>query len=313
MSAPKDGIGQVLSSERTVVVGVDGSPASQWALQWAADEAVRRDAVLRVVHAGHGRRATRPEDDLEGARILSEATDLATDRQPLVSVRVVRTSEAPGRALVEASALADLLVVGASSKLLSELSLGSVSEHCLRHAACPVVVVSHPLAPGGPDPAAPGQIVVGFDGSPGGDRALRWALAEAVPLGASVLALFGWQYPPVGSLIPGPVEGYRARAREVLETALAHGAQWQPTVTLYAEERFGPPVEVLLGAARSAVLLVIGARDHHDHHALLGSLAHQCARQCPCPLVVVRGMSQQPVDRASDARGGVSSPGPAAR
>lgn len=97
-----------------------------------------------------------------------------------------------------------------------------------------------------------------------------------------------WQYPPVGSHLPGPAEGYPARASEVAAAAVAHGAGWARAVTLEAQDRFGPPAEVLLDAARSADLVVIGARPRDDLHALLGSVLRQCARQCPCPLVVVR-------------------------
>ncbi len=281
------GIGRILSTEQVVAVGVDGSPASQWALHWAADEAVRRGAVLRVVHAGHDHRGAGPGGGWEVTRVLDDAVDRAVARQPLVTVRAAGTDEPPGRALVEASELADLLVVGAGRGLLAELSLGSVSQHCLHAAACPVVVVSHPLP--APRAGVPNPVVVGVDGSPGADRALRWGLHEAEILGATVWALYGWQYPPVGSLIPGPAEGYPARASEIVAAAAAHGAEWAPAVTLEAEDRFGPPAEVLLAAARSAALVVIGARPRHDLHTLLGSVARQCARQCPCPLVVVRG------------------------
>ena len=51
-----------------------------------------------------------------------------------------------GNALVGASQDADLLVVGSRGhSAVAEMLLGSVSHHCVQHAACPVVVV-HPRA-----------------------------------------------------------------------------------------------------------------------------------------------------------------------
>jgi len=279
------GVARIVSAERVVVAGVDGSPAAEWALQWAADEAARRHAVLRVVHAGD-HRFGRPGGS-GGPRVLSEAVDRATARQPLVTVRATWTSEAPALALVEASELAELLVVGVGGGWLAELVLGSVSRYCLRHAACPVAVVSH--RPPAVASAAAGPVVVGVDGSAGADAALRWALDEAPSLGSPVRAMFCWQYPPVGSFLPGPAEGYRARAEEVVARATAKAAAWRPDVGCSVEERFGDPADVLLEAAATASLLVLGSRPPHDLHDLLGSVPEQCSRASACPLVVVRG------------------------
>ncbi|MHB1585456.1 MAG: universal stress protein, partial [Acidimicrobiales bacterium] len=165
------------------------------------------------------------------------------------------------------------------------LALCSVSRHCVRHAACPVAVVSHRP----PAPADRRAVVVGVDGSAGAERALRWALDEASSLEVPVRALFCWQDPPVGGFLPGPVEGYRARAEEVVATATARAAAWRPDVVCRVEACVGAPADVLLEAAATASLLVLGSRPPHDLHDLLGSVAEQCSRASACPLVVVRG------------------------
>lgn len=57
------------------------------------------------------------------------------------SVSVVAFSGFPGRALIEASAKADLVVVGSRGSGLGALILGSVADQVVHHASCPVVVV----------------------------------------------------------------------------------------------------------------------------------------------------------------------------
>jgi len=133
-----------------IVVGVDGSDPGRAALAWAAEEALLRDASLQVLYAY-------PSPSLVGvnppaeyfAAIESEARQLLEDQIEQVPVvakvghvteRVV--AEPAGAALVEASAGADLLVVGRRGHGgFAELLLGSVSNQCVHHAHCPVVVV----------------------------------------------------------------------------------------------------------------------------------------------------------------------------
>ncbi len=73
-----------------------------------------------------------------------------------VQTRVVEGH--PARVLIAASAGADLLVVGSRGHgEFLEALLGSVSQHCVRHAHCPVVVIRPVISPGGGSPADRGQ------------------------------------------------------------------------------------------------------------------------------------------------------------
>jgi nucleotide-binding universal stress UspA family protein len=143
-----------------IVVGVDGSPGSLVALQWAAREARLRGAALRVVMAwqmpttygsanvvGLG---TDPAMDAQA--VLSEAAENETSRlgaevDPDLDVQmsweVVQGH--PAKALIDAAASADLLVVGSRGHggFVGAL-LGSVSQHVVTHASCPVVVIPDP-------------------------------------------------------------------------------------------------------------------------------------------------------------------------
>jgi nucleotide-binding universal stress UspA family protein len=138
-----------------VVVGVDGSGHSDLAVGFAFEEAAFRGAELRVVHAWIHPVAAEPGDMLplvydvddvanEEARVLAEAVAGWCDRYPDVKVRQVAVRAKPRRVLIEESAGAQLLVVGARGRGgLTGLLLGSVSHAALHHARCPVAVVRH--------------------------------------------------------------------------------------------------------------------------------------------------------------------------
>lgn len=136
-----------------IVVGVDGSPGSRAALHWAHDEAALRKATLVTVTVWQFPVMTSlpafgamppPEDmggDAEAAllRTLSEEGIAASDEVPVTTV-VAEGAAAP--ALLDAAADADLLVVGSRGHGgFTGLLLGSVSQQCVSHAPCPVVVV----------------------------------------------------------------------------------------------------------------------------------------------------------------------------
>jgi nucleotide-binding universal stress UspA family protein len=139
--------------DKRVVVGVDGSDCSLNALRWAARDAELTGSVLEVITAwtfpehaaplGVIVRLPWPEDLMAQAR---EALDALIERElpgcdrARVHAQVIRGSAAA--VLLEASRDADLLVVGNRGRgAFADLLLGSVGEHCVRHALCPVVVV----------------------------------------------------------------------------------------------------------------------------------------------------------------------------
>jgi nucleotide-binding universal stress UspA family protein len=155
-----------------ITVGVDGSPASREALRWAVHYAELERAVLEVVTAwsfpehptpfGIVPELPLPDDPLAQARQKLEAfVAEVVGEVPPVEIRtsVVRGSAA--QVLVEASHQARLLIVGSRGLgTFRGVLLGSVSERCVRHAACPVVVVRAPeeqsyrSAPTPPEPVA---------------------------------------------------------------------------------------------------------------------------------------------------------------
>lgn len=148
-----------------IVVGVDGSEHARAALRWAAAEARVRGAKLDVVYAydyepayelyeysaGLYREEVRDAVDRPEARrhaqTLVEAMVEQVDGHGDLDVEPIAVEDRrPARALVRHAQHADLLVVGSRGRGgFGGLLLGSVSQQCVHHATCPVVVV--PSAP----------------------------------------------------------------------------------------------------------------------------------------------------------------------
>jgi nucleotide-binding universal stress UspA family protein len=137
-----------------VVVGVDGSPGSRQALDWAVRETRLRGTVLHVVVAWQHPQSYAgniwglgldPSFDVEVAGAAAgEAARLT--REAVAEVNVTTTSAAveghPARVLLDEVSPEDLLVVGSRGRggFVGAL-IGSVSQHLVAHATCPVVVV----------------------------------------------------------------------------------------------------------------------------------------------------------------------------
>lgn len=137
-----------------VVVGVDRSEHSVKALRWAADEARRRGLPLHVMYAweGLGVEIARdsgwvkaPTFELEREAATKVIDRMVADVVGSDTRLEVVDAPVPGQAaaaLIEASADADLVVVGSrGGGGFAGLRLGSVSEQVVHHAHCPVVVV----------------------------------------------------------------------------------------------------------------------------------------------------------------------------
>ncbi|GAA2352242.1 universal stress protein [Streptomyces violaceusniger] len=130
------------------VVGVDGSPASVAAVDYAYEEADLRGAVLRALYVWH-RPLLGVLDEAaavqECRRLLSETVAGRTAAHPNVEVHHEVVSGHPVQVLAKESAHALGLVVGTRGHGgFAGMLLGSVSQGVLHHAQCPVIVVPHP-------------------------------------------------------------------------------------------------------------------------------------------------------------------------
>ncbi len=133
---------------RRIVVGVDGSPSSKQALRWAVEQAQRTGTVVDAVACwaypsmyGWAMTGLDPElADATGRMLAQTVAEVVGDDPPVE----VRESVVPGNAaevLLESARGAELLVVGSRGHGgFSGALLGSVSQHCVQHAHCPVLV-----------------------------------------------------------------------------------------------------------------------------------------------------------------------------
>ena len=142
-------------SGRRIVVGVDGSPASLGALEWAVGQGALTGAVVEAVTAWHfpatygGYPIVAQVDWHSNAQTIQDiAVKEALGDEADSLVRRVAQGH-PVTVLLDAAAGADLLVVGSRGHGgFTGMLLGSVSEHVVTHAPCPVVVVRSPVAAG---------------------------------------------------------------------------------------------------------------------------------------------------------------------
>lgn len=137
-----------------IVVGVDGSAASRRALEWAAQEAevhgrqvvaVGTYLIPTLVVAAPGF-STEPAGSQELAdycrKVLEAEVAEASHRHPSVRIDAKVVEGPAAQALIEASQRASMLVVGCRGHGgFMGLLLGSVSQQCVTHAHCPVVVI----------------------------------------------------------------------------------------------------------------------------------------------------------------------------
>lgn len=137
-----------------IVAGVDGSPSSLRALRWAIRQASLTGATVDAVitwhypdlaaSAGYGIALAGVDPGFQemAEKTVTEAISSTLSPDSDVRVHPQVTEGVAAQVLLDASAGADLLVVGSRGHGgFAEALLGSVSQHCVHHARCPVVVI----------------------------------------------------------------------------------------------------------------------------------------------------------------------------
>jgi nucleotide-binding universal stress UspA family protein len=134
-------------------------------------------------------------------------------------------------------------------------------------------------------------IVVGVDGSQGSRMALRWAVAEAHRSGGAVEAVTAWYWEGAdGAMlaVTNPREQKQHADRISAAQVDAVIAEFGSGTPIAREVVEGVPVRVLIEASQHARMLVLGSHGHSRlHHAVLGSVSDECARQARCPVVII--------------------------
>ncbi|GAB7045092.1 universal stress protein [Catenuloplanes indicus] len=254
----------------TVVVGVDGTPASETAVDHATIEAELRGWPLSIVHAQP--RDVSPADREHGTALLRRLTERARTRTGSVASRLV--TGPPMSCLLDRASPEDLLVVGAGHTPVIGLLTGATSDQVAARHRGPVLVARTP----GPPPGTSRDtrpVVAGYDGSPWADRAVRFAVEEARWRGSDLTVL--WSLPAW----MGPAD---ARTRAARLSTATNRAGVRTRVSRVAGD---PRPRFMLESERAAAI-VVGARGTGGLTGLLlGSVSQALIHQARCPVFVV--------------------------
>ncbi len=294
-----------MTRENDVVVAVDGSAASDNAVRWAANTAVKRDVPLRLASSYtmpqflYAEGMVPPQelyDDLqrETLRKIEDAREIALSVGPDLKIGHVVAEGSPIDMLLDMSREYGMIVMGSRGLGgLSGMVLGSVSGAVVSHASCPVVVVRDDNNVS--EDTKYGPVVVGVDGSEVSRRATEVAFEEAQARGCELIAVHTW----IDSQMQAPVAGFsisderweavEQEKSEFLENYLHEFAQAYPDVQVRKIITQDRPVRALTEAAEGAQLLITGSHGRGGFKGmLLGSTSRALLQSAPCPMMVVR-------------------------
>lgn len=285
---------------REIVAGVDGSPESLAAADWAAREALRRGLPLRLVHAWRWEPLDLPllqdptAQQQAAQGVVREAESTLAERYPELGLSAEVLGDTPVAALLDTTREAELLVIGSRGHgAVAGYLLGSYGQQIIAAARCPVVAVRARDGATAEPPA--GEILVGQHGTPEDSApALRFAFETAAARGASVRAVRAWSLPPLLAYSPASLRladeagGLVPYEEKALREALAPWRERHPDVRVTEHVELGSAGQVLLSGSGSAQLLVVGRRARRGALGQrIGSVAHAALHLAPCPVAVV--------------------------
>ncbi|WLW51089.1 universal stress protein [Streptomyces sp. YU58] len=296
---------------RTVVAGLDGSPESRAAAEWAAREARLLELPLTLVHVWEPVPEPMAHTPLPGAeterdwteRIPREAAEGVRLRHPGIDVS---TEQRDGRAadeLVNAARDAELLVLGSRGLgVIAGFLVGSVGLSVVAHAERPVVLVrageqaadEHEPDPTGiPSAATPFRpVVLGLDLVHPDGGPIGFACAAAARRGTSLRVVHGWNPPAqraYGLAADLELHGSQAlRERTALTEVMRPWRERFPAVEITEESPSGSPAQHLVDASREASLVVVGRRVRRIPLGThIGPVTHAVLHHSTAPVAVV--------------------------
>ncbi|MEU9480543.1 universal stress protein [Streptomyces sp. NPDC048191] len=295
----------------TITVGVEDTPESRAAAEWAAREAVLRGLTLKIVYVSEPTPwfvARTPLLDPERYRHWAEQLTRETAegirlRHPGIEVVTEQLTGTVADVLCEAAGFAELLVLGARGRGgLEGFMVGSVSLAVVARAERPVVLVrageeaadEHKMEPAGvPSVAAPFRpVVLGLDIDQADDTLLEFAFDAAARRRAPLRAVHAWPEPPTSFYrFSGDAELYDSMERgqaALLGKVLRPWKEKFPDVEVSEASRCGSAAQVLVNDSRDASLVVVGRRIRTSSFgARIGHVAHAALHHIAAPVAVV--------------------------
>jgi nucleotide-binding universal stress UspA family protein len=282
---------------KPVLVAYDGSGSALRAVNWALTEAASSGRPLTLAHVMRW-----PLPEVDALHLAASIHDPGHARQAandLVRAAVARCRQAAPEITIRGETLtggaidllaklsteASLLVLGASGQTdSSQVLLGSSASELIRRVTVPVAVIRD-------DDRAPAKaVVIGVDGSPAGERAVRAGFDLAARRHLRVTALHAWSDLPLEALgirpdddsAPGPEDG-----AALLATQLSEVRRLYPQVQVDEVVVLDRPTRALLDLAVGAALLVVGRHGRaRTADTPLGSVCHAVLHYAPCPVLL---------------------------
>lgn len=284
-----------------IVVGVDGSSASDAAVSWAAQDAILRGVPLTLLHVQDPAARTWSQikvieevagwQNAEGRGILANASKIAHDitkDAPQIAISGELQFAAPGPTLVDRSEDAELIVVGADGLGAFARGLfGSVSSGLVRHGRCPVAVIHDGDSQLPPPADAP--VLLGVDGSPASELATQIAFDEASRRHVGLTALHAWSDRELIEFPGVDWPAVKAEESRLLSEALAGWQTRYPDVTVSKLLVGDAPARALVETSRSAQLVVVGSHGRNAFtRTFLGSVSNAVVQSVHVPVIVAR-------------------------
>ncbi len=273
-----------LATPQSVVVGIDGSKAAIRAALWAVDEAVSRDAPLRLLYATEQAGTAEREPAAAEAAIRQAIKAIHAAGKPVKIETEVAGGPAIG-SLISASASAAMVCVGAVGlRHFRPGRVGSTAAALAISARCPVAIIRHDDHLHRPAD----WIVVELDGSPDNGVLLGAAAEEARLRNAAIRAIICRRTAPEDNG-PGtirPAEGDR-RALADLDRRLARWKRRYPDLRVESVAVHGGLLEYLAYDRGSVGLVIVGARNRQHLAELAGPAGSAVLQDADCSLLVV--------------------------
>ncbi|CAM5567209.1 universal stress protein [Streptomyces aurantiogriseus] len=285
---------------RPITVGMDGSPESLAAADWAARDAQRRTLPLHLVHAW----IWQPHDvpvaqDLDAQKqwaqhMLREAEEELRGRHPALTVSTEQISDTAAEVLLGQAEKAQMLVLGSSGHgAIAGFLLGSVGQQVLARANSPVVMVRANARSAAKHDG--GEVVVGLDDLDGPavpllefafDAAAARRTALRIVHAPSLPPLYG--YGPVVGQLASQEGGITGQAEKALSDAVTPWREKYPQVPVAHTVELTRPSGIVLKAAAQAGLVVVGRRVHRPALGMrIGPVAHAVLHHAAAPVAVV--------------------------
>jgi nucleotide-binding universal stress UspA family protein len=293
---------------RKIMIGYDGSPHAEAAL---AD--LRRAGLPQKVEAlvlsvseewmpapaslgGVATSFPKLESEAEGEalKLAQSAKALLNTLFPGWQVRAEAVTGSPGNVLIWKSAQEkpDLFVVGSQGRTaLGRFFFGSVSQKVLHQADCSVRIARANRK----DPTAPVRLIVGVDGSPDSDAAVRAIATRHWPTGSEVRVVCGLTVPPPVASAQMVIEiekwiaGEKTRIAEAAEAAVSQLQEIGLAASYIMKEEDPKRLLCMEAESRDADCIFVGTRGTGwVERTLIGSVSSAVAARAHCSVEVVR-------------------------